>query len=263
LAQQNDPNAQCSTGEITFWTPGGRSVYNAMLLKLDKRFSNKYFFTVSYALTGQSGNNGVIDLDDYFASYGPQGSRHILNVSANWEMPWGFQLGFISAIASKGAITPFVTDVDLDGDGTSREPLPGLGYNCLNRGCGKKDLEAAIQRWNSNFYPNGKPNGTNIPFKQDARGNRNIPYIDPLPTDYRLGDWFSSQDIRLTKKFTWKEHYQLSVFGEMFNVFNVANLSSFNFNVNSGVFGLPTQRQSQVFGSGGPRALQLGARVSF
>jgi len=268
-AQIPDPNAQCSTGVITFWTPAGRNVYNAMLLKLDKRFSNKYFFTVSYALTGRNGNNdvpgagvNVINLDNYFASYGPQGSRHILNVSANWELPWGFQLGFISAMASKEAMMPLVSDVDLDGDGIASEPLPGLKYNCFNRGCGKRDLEAAIQRWNSTYYPNGKPNGTTIPFKLDAR-RRNIPFIDPLPANYQLNDWFSSQDIRLTKKFTWKEHYQLSVFGEMFNVFNVANLSRFNTNVNSGVFGLPTQRQTQVFGSGGPRALQLGARVSF
>ncbi len=261
-AQVSDPNAQCSTGTITFWTPAGRNVYNAMLLKLDKRFSNKYFFTVSYALTAESGNSGVINLDDYNASYGPQGSRHILNLSANWEMPWGFQLGFISAMASKGAFTPFVNDVDLDGDGTAREPLPNLDFNCINRGCGKSDLEAAIQRWNSTYYPNGKPNGTTIPFSLDAR-RRNIPYIDPLPANYQLGDWFSSQDIRLTKKFAWKERYELSVFGEMFNVFNIANLSSFNTTVNSGVFGIATQRQTQVFGSGGPRALQLGARVTF
>jgi hypothetical protein len=261
-AQQSDQNAQCSTGTITFWTPGGRSVYNAMLLKLDKRFSNKYFFTVSYALSGQSSSDGVIDLDDYSASYGPTGSRHILNVSANWEMPWGFQLGFISAMASKGALTPIVNDVDLDGDGTAREPLPGLRYNCFNRGCGKDELEAAIQQWNATYYPNGKPNGTTILFKPDARG-RNIPYIDPLPANYQLGDWFSSQDIRLTKRFTWKDRYHLTVFGEMFNVFNIANLSGFNFNVNSLTFGLPTQRIQQVFGSGGPRALQIGGRFSF
>jgi hypothetical protein len=259
----NNPAAQCSTGTITFWTPSGRSVYNAMLLKLDKRFSNKYFFTVSYALTAQNGNDGVIDLDDYFASYGPVGSRHILNVSANWELPWGFQLGFISAMASKGTVMPLVNDVDLDGDGTSREPLPGLSYNCFNRGCGKDELEAAIQQWNATYYPNGKPNGTTIPFKPDARGNRNIPYIDPLPANHQLGDWFSSQDIRLTKRFTWKDRYHLTVFGEMFNVLNIANLSSFNFDVNSKTFGLPTQRQTQVFGSGGPRALQIGGRFSF
>ncbi|HKE56627.1 MAG TPA: carboxypeptidase regulatory-like domain-containing protein, partial [Pyrinomonadaceae bacterium] len=44
-------SAQCSTGSITFWTPGGREVYNGLLVKLDKRFSNRYLFTASYALT--------------------------------------------------------------------------------------------------------------------------------------------------------------------------------------------------------------------
>jgi hypothetical protein len=261
-AQVPDPNAQCSTGAITFWTPGGRSVYNAMLVKLDKRFSNRYFFTASYALTGQSGINGVNNLDNYYSTYGPQGAQHILNLSANIELPWGFQLGVISAMSSKGAFMPMVTDVDLDGDGTASEPLPNLNFNCFNRGCGKRDLEAAIQRWNANFYPDGKPNGTTRPFRLDAR-RRNIPYLDPLPANYQLGDWFSSQDIRLTKKFTWRDRYQLSVFGEMFNVFNIANLSGFNTNVNSGIFGLATQRTSQVFGSGGPRALQVGGRLSF
>ena len=58
----------------------------------------------------------------------------------------------------------------------------------------------------------------------------------------------------------------------MFNVFNIANLSGYSFNLDSAVpagrpqtysFGQPTQRITQVFGSGGPRALQLGARFSF
>ncbi len=269
-AQSSNPAAQCSNGIITFWTPGGRSVYNAMLVKLDKRFSNRYFFTGSYALTGLSGNNGppntpnviVISLDNYFASYGPRGSRHIFNFSGNVELPWGFQVSLISGFSSKEAFMPLVSDVDLDGDGIATEPLPNLKYNCFNRGCGKRDLEASIQRWNTNFYPNGKPNGTTIPFRLDARG-RNIPYLDPLPAGYEFGDWFSSQDVRLTKKFTFKDRYQFSVFAEMFNIFNIANLSGFNFNLNSGSFGLPTQRQTQVFGSGGPRALQVGGRFTF
>lgn len=87
-AQRRDPNAQCSTGGISFWTPGGRQVYNAMLLKLDKRLSNRLSFTASYALTAQSGVNGIANLDNWFQSYGPQGSRHILNVSGKVVMPW-------------------------------------------------------------------------------------------------------------------------------------------------------------------------------
>jgi carboxypeptidase family protein len=271
VLQQNDPAAQCSTGGISFWTPGGRGVYNAMLAKLDKRFSKRYQFTVSYALTGQSGVNlidsQVVNLDNYFASYGPQGSRHILNVSALVELPLGLRLGFISAAASRQPVMPRVTSVDLDGDGNTTEPIPGVGYNCFNRGCGKNDLAKAIQTWNTT-YPAGS---------KDARGMA-IPQL-VLPPSYEFGDSFHSQDIRLTKRFSFgeNERFTLAVFGEVFNVFNIANLSGYNYNLDavqlppvSGQpiqqnfgFGQPTQRIQQVFGSGGPRALQIGGRFSF
>ncbi len=251
-AQVSDPNAQCSNGAITFWTPAGRNVYNAMLVKLDKRMSNRILFTASYALTDQKGINGIANLDNWFQTWGPQGARHILNVSAIFDLPWGFQLGLISSTSSRGALMPSVSNVDLDGDGTTTEPIQGVkNFNCFNRGCGKSWLERAVQLWN-NKYPVGSV---------DARG-QSIPQLT-LPAKYELGDNFNSQDIRLTKTFTWKDHYRLSVFGEMFNVFNIANLSGFNFTLNSGSFGQPTQRTSQVFGSGGPRALQVGGRFSF
>src|SRR5262249_24914638 len=90
-AQASDPNAECSTGQITFWTPGGRGVYNALLVRADKRFSRRYQFTVGYALTAQSGLNTIYNLDNYFQSYGPQGPRHILNVTAVVNLGKGFE----------------------------------------------------------------------------------------------------------------------------------------------------------------------------
>jgi hypothetical protein len=71
---------------------------------------------------------------------------------------------------------------------------------------------------------------------------------------------------------TYKERYRLNIFAEMFNSFNIANLRGYsasldakNANPSAQVyaFGQPTQRVVQTFGSGGPRAVQLGARVSF
>jgi hypothetical protein len=250
-AAARNPNDQCSTGVISFWTPGGRGVYNGLLVKLDKRFSKRYLFTASYALTGQSGINGISNLDNWFETYGPQGARHILNVSALAELPWGFQVGFISAMSSRGPLMPSVTSVDLDGDGTTTTPIPGVDFNCFNRGCGKDDLAQAVASFNQQFAG-----------KKDARG-QTIPTLT-LPTNYEFGDNFSSQDIRLTKTFTWRERYKLAVFGEIFNVFNIANLGGYSFNLNNtATFGQPTSRASQVFGSGGPRALQLGGRFTF
>jgi hypothetical protein len=60
-----------------------------------------------------------------------------------------------------------------------------------------------------------------------------------------------------------REKVRLSLFGEVFNLLNTANLVGYNGNLSSASFGQPTGRFTQVFGSGGPRAVQLGARVSF
>lgn len=254
--QASIPGYPCSTGPITFWVPGGRSVYNAMLVKLDKRFSKRYQFTASYALTDQHGYNTLYNLDNWASSWGPQGGRHILNISGIVDMPWGFQLGVISAISTKGPVTPVVNGVDLTGSGNTTTPLPGIPINGLNRGYGAADLQKAVDNWNSNIA--GKP---------DALG-KVVPKI-VLPANYELGRNFYSQDVRLTKKFTFKEKYIFSAFVEGFNIFNIANLGGYNFNVDqvqptqTFAFGQPTNRASQVFGSGGPRAFQLGGRFQF
>jgi hypothetical protein len=166
----------------------------------------------------------------------------------------GFNLGLISSMGSRGPVMPSISGVDLDGDGISTEPIPGVKFNCFNRGCGKDDLAKAVAAFNSTYAG-----------KNDARGQR-IPTIT-LPTNYEFGDtFFRSQDLRLTKTFSWgsDDRYNIKLFGEMFNVFNVANLGGYSFNLNNtATFGRPTSRAGQVFGSGGPRALQVGGRISF
>jgi hypothetical protein len=109
---------------------------------------------------------------------------------------------------------------------------------------------------------------TNIVGTRDAKGSLITAQL-ALPSDYQFGDPTISQDFRLTKTFTFKERYKVSILGEMFNAFNIANLtypgSAFTLD-NKGAtpaFGQPTQRQNQTFGSGGPRAVQVGARITF
>jgi len=252
-AQRNTPGVECSNGAISFWVPGARQTYTAMLVKADKRFSNRYQFTASYALQSEKGVNGIQNLSNYTSSWGPQAGRQLLNVVGIVDLPWGFQLGFISTMASRGPIMPVISGIDINGNGSGVTPLPGLSYNCLNLGCGKSELEAAVASWNSTFA--GKKD-------QSPNGGKTIPSIT-LPSNYRLGRPFDSQDLRLTKTFTLKERYKFAVLAEMFNVFNYQNYTGFNYDPSSGVFGIPTQRQGQTFGSGGPRAVQLGARVSF
>jgi hypothetical protein len=266
-AQVSVPGAECSTGSITFWTPEGRSVYDAMLVKFQKRFSNHYQFIVSYALqklvmvNGATGSNAVADLDNYFASYGNSGAlpRQNLNIAGTLDLPWGFKLSLNSSMTSALPMEPFISGVDLNGSGNTTDfPLsfavPNLPYNCFNAGCGKGDLVNAVNYWNAHVATaaTGKNAMNGVP----------IPTLT-LPSNYSLGAPIITQDVRITKEFVFRERYRLSVFGEFFNLFNISNLSYSNFTLNTTAFGQPTDRVSQVFGSGGPRAIQVGARFAF
>jgi hypothetical protein len=256
-AQKNTPGVECSNGAISFWVPGARQTYTALLMKLDKRFSSRYQLTASYALQARKGINGIADLSNYASTWGPQGSRHVLSIVGTVDLPWGFQLGFISSNSSKGALMPVVSGIDINGNGSGITPLPGLSYNCLNDGCGKSDLAKAVANWNSTLA------GT----LDKSPSPKKIPSIT-LPTNYSLGRVFDSQDVRLTKTFKLKERYKFAILGEMFNVLKYQNFSGFNFNPTAGTppgsgFGIATQRQGQTFGSGGPRAVQVGGRFTF
>jgi len=248
--QASNPAAECSTGAINFWQSGARGTYTALLVKADKRFAHRYQFTASYALQSQYGLNGIENYDNFDSTWGPQGSRHILHIVGTVQLPWGFSVGLVSSTSSAGPVMPVVGGIDISGSGAGSTPLPGLSYNCLNRGCGTSELQAAVASWNSTYAG-----------KLDATGKK-IPTLT-LPSNYNFGRTFNSQDIRLTKVFTFHERYKLNIFGEMFNIFNYSNYSGYTFDPSSAAFGQPTQRVTQVFGSGGPRAVQVGGRFTF
>jgi hypothetical protein len=106
---------------------------------------------------------------------------------------------------------------------------------------------------------------------QDARG-KTIPFIQAPSAAAFYGRTGESQDVRLTKTFTFRERYKLSILGEIFNVLNYANIGGASYSLDTtsklstsvpSVFGIPSQRSGQTFGSGGPRAEQIGARFIF
>jgi hypothetical protein len=84
-----------------------------------------------------------------------------------------------------------------------------------------------------------------------------------LPERYWFGDNFQSLDLRLSREFGFGERWRLTLIGEVFNLYNAANLSGHSGNLTNTAFGQPNARFTQVFGSGGPRAFQFGARIGF
>ena len=262
-----DPNVECSTGSITVWEDEGRTVYDGLLMKLQKRLSHRYQYTASYAFQKEL-SIAAINLDNLRAGYGQVLARQNINLSGVADLWWGVKLSLNNAIHSPTPGTPTVSGVDINGSGNTSTPItelvpagavPGLTYGCFNAGCGKTQLQEAVNWINTNLA--GTP---------DFRGVT-IPHLI-LPPNYKLGIWSFDQDIRLTKEFKVKERYRLTVFTEFFNILNIANGTGYSLAINSVsanpanqayTLGQTTGRILQTFGSGGPRAVQFGARISF
>jgi hypothetical protein len=259
-AQRNDLTAVCSTGQITFDNTSGIAQYHGVLVRLEKRFSRGVQFLASYALAGFEGSNGTefsgngFNNDDWFENYGPMRTdqRHVLNLSGSLDLPWQFRASFSVAVHSRPPFSAYLNGVDFNGDGTQNDLLPGVRVNQFNRGLGKNDLAQLVQTYNNEVA------------NRQTTGGQTAPLLT-LPVNYGFHDSFFTQDLRLSRTFSLKsERVRLVLFGEVFNLFNTANLVQYDGNIaNPAEFGKPGARFSQVFGSGGPRAFQLGMRVNF
>jgi len=261
-AQADDPNAQCSSGPINFWWPGAISRYKALLVRFDKRFSKRYQFGASYALQSSKSIQDITqNLNDYFATYGPDTPRHNLSMAAMVDLKGGFQVSVVSAFQSRNPVAPVINGYDYTGtnySSTGYSPLLGILGKGYSGFLSKSELADLVNQYNTTFAGTLTPAG-----RAGISANQRFPTIT-LPADYKLGDVFSSQDLRLTKTFGLPSQTELRVIGEVFNIFNVSNLTNFNYNlVVPATFGKANQRVGQTFGSGGPRAFQIAARFSF
>ena len=253
----------CSTGPITFWTPQGRSRYNGLLVKLNKRMANHYQFIASYQLAQQRANTSPWDLTNRGSGYGQTLPRHTLNLAGTVQLPKGFEMTMNMSIITRSPVNPLVSSLYLPGtvpqSTSGTEPLPGLPFNCGGVTCGKDDLAAAVGTFNTTYA--GTKNATGAVIGKLA-----------LPSEYQLGDPIITQDFAVHKTFSFKERYKMLIAVQMFNAFNISNLAGYAFTLDAlnpnpanqtYTFGQPTSRAAQTFGSAGPRALQLGARFSF
>ncbi len=297
-AQRNDPKAQCSNGTLSFYMSASNSRYVALNVKLDKRFANRHQFTAAYALSRYNSWNpsplgGVTNFDNFFETYGPNSAdrKHRLNFSGIWELPElkaaprlvrtiinGWQVSTISQFQSAAPLNPALLTVDADNDGNSVLTLPGIRWNGLGRGNKAADVRKAVETYNADVIARAKPlpanptaaqtaacvlivNGTRMCGPRTAR-NQVFPLVT-LPANFSNGDTLISTDFRLTRIIKLSEKFRLTLIGEGFNIFNVANLGGYTGNLQSADFGNATSRTNQVFGTGGPRAFQLAARLRF
>ncbi|MBS1790337.1 MAG: TonB-dependent receptor [Acidobacteria bacterium] len=265
-AQVLDPKAMCSNGAINVSISGANYRYSGLHIKVDRRFTNRYLFTASYALSRYVGFNGVVNPDNFFQADGIQGAdrTHRFTFSGVMELPKyggdnGFlkglvntwQVSLISQIVSKPPLTPTISNIDPTGQGISFFELPGVEFNGYGRGISSSDLRTLVDNYNKTLAGKVTPR------------NQTYPTIT-LPASFNNGDTLISQDIRLTRGFLIKEKVNLQLIGEVFNIFNFANHAGYGGSLsNPTTFGQASSYVTGVFGTGGPRAFQFAARLTF
>ena len=242
--------------------------YDGLLASLEKRWDGGQQLRVSYTLARARNyvnddqipfGAGPVDPNDLEREYGPTPNeqRHRLVVSGSFVLPLDLRLSGVWTVASAVPMDILMPD------GSSRVPT-------LSRNAGGREIETAseLNAYVSSVNAAGGVNGQLLPLVGD---------------EALFGDGFDSLDLRLSRSFKVSS-LSLEAIVECFNVFNVTNIlgvSKSNYSgyanvlardssdpadpgfLRSSSFGRALTTAGGVFGSGGPRAFQLGLRARF
>jgi len=129
------------------------------------------------------------------------------------------------------------------------------------------ELNVAIAAWDA--LPACIPPGPGVTNTPPCNPNGTI--VQPVAPGLHFGKWFDSWDTRVSRTFTFAEHHNIELIGEVFNLFNVTNIRGsnrlnyfgFDNNLGSRTFDKPVNTAGGFFGSGGPRIFQFAVRYSF
>jgi len=246
-----------------------RTQYDALLVSVDRTWSANHGVRVGYTLAKALNYanddqipflNGPIDPPDLRRDWGPTPNdrRHRLVRSGRTAVGGGI---VASGIWTMSSAVPM--DIMMP-DGQTRVPV-------LQRNAGGRQFQDAgeLNSYITTLNAGGGVGGVLLPLVSDSA---------------RFGDAFSSLDLRVSRPFRLGARARIEPTLEVFNLFNTTNIlgiSNVNYSgyanvlvrdsdepgspgyLRSSAFGQPVSTAGGVFGSGGPRALQLAARLTF
>jgi outer membrane receptor protein involved in Fe transport len=246
-----------------------RTKYDALLASAERQFPGGHHIRLGYTLAKAFNYanddqipflNGPIDPTDLRREYGPTPNdrRHRFVASGQASLGAGINLSALWTVSSGVPMDIMMPD------GQTR--IPTLQRNAGGRlFTSASELNAFIAQTNAAGGIDGVP----LPLVSD---------------EARFTDSFDSLDIRVSRPFTAGKRIRIEPMLEVFNLFDVTNIlgvSNVNYSgfsnvlvrdsedpatpgfLRSSSFGRPVTAAGGVFGSGGPRAMQLAARVTF
>ncbi|HXD19656.1 MAG TPA: TonB-dependent receptor [Vicinamibacterales bacterium] len=208
----------------------GWQKYRALLVRLEKRLSSRYQYTVSYTLQkvednsfGATSTGTITDFyhPEYDAGYGNADRRHAAVASGAYLLPGDVTLGMVWTLRTSAPFSARA-GVDLNADGANTDYVPGT-----HKGQGNRDLDIGlVNAW---------------------RASRGLGPINPAQIDQND---YNRVDARISKAFALSGRRRLEGIFQIFNLFGRDNLggigSSFQSNALSDSFGqLPTAQNRQ------------------
>ena len=226
----------------------GVSEYKAFYIKLEKRFSHRYMYTASYALSSGGDNNphsAPVNYSSPQNDFGPAviDRRNALVLSGSVMLPGKIMLGGIYSFRSNEPFsvtttttTPTILTASmLNANGTAQY-IPGTKRDQGNRGISF----AAINAYRTDY---------NVAHPTAG-----------LSTNLTPGSISSTKyqdlDIRVSKFIFQHDSMKLEIIGQGFNVFGSENFTSINLTPTSNAFGSPTA-------SGNVQIGELAAKFTF
>jgi hypothetical protein len=233
--QQTYPGFAPFTGNVTTYDNVGETDYDALMVQVEKRYSNNYMARISYTLAHSRGNTTgagiptsqfqVLDDLNLDLNEGPTNfdQRHNLVISGMATLPrtGGLTFGWVARALSGSPFTIVDQTIDADRNGTLADPLPAGEYS---------------------------GSGAN-PITVDNAGGRNGAY----------GPGFFKLDLRLGYTLHVLGQRRIELFSEIFNVTNRANFANPSGDRSNANFLTVTSLST----SNNPRLVQFGARYSF
>jgi hypothetical protein len=250
---------------ISRWMPGHNSIYHALQISVDKRYSHGVTISTNYTWSknldytsrnGFGGSRGINNPFNFFFSRGPSdlSRNHRFVNSFVWDLPTmaksssvakaiigGWRLSGITSLQSGRPFSIGASNNPIAGAGSARADLVGSGYPVLD--------------------PN-RPKGQKLAAYFDKAR-----FVNPQPNQYGTlgrnvlwGPGFANIDASISKN--WRlpfigESGLLEYRFETFNVLNATHLANPVTGLTNGNFGKITGTD------GDPRILQMALKVAW